>query len=368
MISDIRVGSPDSDRGPPTAIPEEMRSPNPYEIERSPSAASMYSVGGTRKGFNFSRPTLSNKPSVDSLHRPTIEIPSRNLPQDHEEAVQTPTSPGEGGEEPAQTYLYAKFDLPRGRALGRNSAIFQDPAGVEQNPANALSSAPGQNDMLAPPQRSQSSSVPNSPRLPPDNSTLKPNAAAAAAAVALPPKSPHVPPSPAASIAPDEHLKMGIDLHEKGSLNESTYHLRCAARGGHPTGMLLYALACRHGWGMRPNQREGVEWLKKVTQLASSEVADDENGISNMPFMEKQGRRNQFALSIYELGVSHLNGWGTEMDKGLALNCFEIAGSKWAHLCVLYALLLIIPQNGEIQMRSLRPAFATQTASARRRI
>jgi TPR repeat protein len=129
-------------------------------------------------------------------------------------------------------------------------------------------------------------------------------------------------------LTADEHLSKGIELHEKGALQESTYHLRCAAHGGHPTGMLLYALACRHGWGMRPNQREGVEWLKKVTQLASSEVADDEKGVVNVPFIEKQGRRAQFALSIYELGVSHLNGWGTEMDKGLALNCFEIAGSK----------------------------------------
>jgi TPR repeat protein len=326
----------------------------------------MYSVGGTRKAFNFSRPTLSNKPSMDSLHRPTIEIPSRNLPQDHEEAVQTPKSPGEDGDGPAQTYIHAKFDLPRGRALGRNSAIFQDTAEVEQSIATAGSPAPGQNGMLAPPQSSQSSSAPSSPRLPPDSRTLKPNAAAAPA----PPKSPHLPPSPAALIAPDEHLKMGIDLHEKGSLKESTYHLRCAAHGGHPTGMLLYALACRHGWGMRPNQREGVEWLKKVTQLASSEVADDETGITNVPFMEKQGRRNQFALSIYELGVSHLNGWGTEMDKGLALNCFEIAGSKWSLFCVcrMVLFLIIFSQNGEIQMRFLRLAFAMQTASARRRI
>lgn len=80
--------------------------------------------------------------------------------------------------------------------------------------------------------------------------------------------------------------------------------------------------------------------MKKVTQLASSEVADDEIGVVNVPFIEKQGRRAQFALSIYELGVSHLNGWGTEMDKGLALNCFEIAGSTflpsaiWSFCCV----------------------------------
>jgi len=43
--------------------------------------------------------------------------------------------------------------------------------------------------------------------------------------------------------------------------------------------------------------------------------------------LEKKTRKAQFALSIYELGVSHMNGWGIEQDKVLALRCFEIAGS-----------------------------------------
>jgi len=41
----------------------------------------------------------------------------------------------------------------------------------------------------------------------------------------------------------------------------------------------------------------------------------------------KKARRAQFALSVYELGVSHMNGWGIEQDKSLALKCFEIAAS-----------------------------------------
>ena len=44
--------------------------------------------------------------------------------------------------------------------------------------------------------------------------------------------------------------------------------------------------------------------------------------------IERKTRRAQFALSVYELGVSHMNGWGTEQDKVLALRCFEIA-SNW---------------------------------------
>jgi TPR repeat protein len=91
----------------------------------------------------------------------------------------------------------------------------------------------------------------------------------------------------------------------------------------------LYALACRHGWGMRPNQREGVQWLRKAADSAFLEVADDENllkGGHSVDVLEQRIRKAQFALSIYELGVSHMNGWGIEQDKVLALRCFEIAG------------------------------------------
>lgn len=130
-------------------------------------------------------------------------------------------------------------------------------------------------------------------------------------------------------MSPDDHVTKGIECHENGSLQESTYHLRIAAMQNHPTAMLLYALACRHGWGMRPNQREGMQWLRKALDCAMLEVAEDEDSSSATgvrDFHDKKARKAQFALSIYELGVSHLNGWGIEQDRVLALRCFEVAG------------------------------------------
>ncbi|EXJ61165.1 uncharacterized protein A1O5_11957 [Cladophialophora psammophila CBS 110553] len=131
-------------------------------------------------------------------------------------------------------------------------------------------------------------------------------------------------------LSMDEHVAKAIELHQEGELKESTYHLRIAANKGHPTAMLLYALACRHGWGMRANAKEGVQWLRKAVNYAMLEVADDEDPANQKPGVdvnEKKAHRAQFALSIYELGVSHLNGWGVEQDKALALRCFEIAGN-----------------------------------------
>ncbi len=133
-------------------------------------------------------------------------------------------------------------------------------------------------------------------------------------------------------LTAEEHVTKAVQLHEAGSLQESTWHLRHAAKQNHPTGMLLYALACRHGWGMRPNQREGVEWLRRAAESAKLEIADDEGQAKEgktVDVVEHKTRKAQFALSIYELGVSHMNGWGIEQDKALALRCFEIAGCKF---------------------------------------
>ena len=132
------------------------------------------------------------------------------------------------------------------------------------------------------------------------------------------------------SMTSDDHLNKAIELHNHGDLKESTYHLRLAAMQDHPTAMLLYALACRHGWGMRTNPREGVQWLRRAVDAASQEMANDEDprsGKTRRDYHERQSRRAQFALSIYELGISHLRGWGVEKDQSLALRCFEIAGS-----------------------------------------
>jgi TPR repeat protein len=139
-------------------------------------------------------------------------------------------------------------------------------------------------------------------------------------------------PSAPAEVTPEQHLEMGIELHDAGSLQESTYHLRLAARAGHPTAMLLYALACRHGWGMKPNQVEGVSWLQRSVDSAQLEVAEDEDLVQRgdttaVGPVERKTHKAQFALSVYELGVSYMNGWGVTQDRALGLRCFEVAGN-----------------------------------------
>ncbi|TRX98201.1 hypothetical protein FHL15_000846 [Xylaria flabelliformis] len=296
------------------------------------------------------------------------------------------------GGDAAPSYMHSKYSLPRGKSLQRNSAIFHDvespsstsstweapaiPAGNRQTPPSpptrpssassryqdvvimgdpligrpSLERSKLSTEMSAdgepspepsrPPTGDSRPSTDISRGRPLTSATHDQDQARARTPVSVstsdsastikPAKSQHSSAPTAADMTPEEHLAKGIKCHEEGSVKESTYHLRLAALGGDPTGMLLYALACRHGWGMRPNQREGVQWLRKAADIVSAEIADDEDHAKEgktVDFMERKTRKAQFALSIYELGVSHMNGWGIEQDKALALRCFEISGS-----------------------------------------
>ncbi|KAM0332379.1 hypothetical protein ACHAQA_002656 [Verticillium albo-atrum] len=299
------------------------------------------------------------------------------------------------GKSAATSYIYSKYSLPRGKTVQRSLPLenqpqpsfqWEQPAAVPSNAQSIPRGAPP-----SPPTRPSSSSDKNVPDnislakqsfeqgkrsmernalgLQPSPNPSRPStessraseeesrgrsltsplhevarsktavsiATSDSASTVKPAKSLHSIAPSAAEMTADEHLAKGIECHENGSVKESTYHLRHAAKQNHPTGMLLYALACRHGWGMRPNQREGVEWLRKASELVSHEIADDEGQVKqgkHVDVLDRKTRKAQFALAVYELGVSHMNGWGIEQDKALALRCFEIAGS-WGDLDAL---------------------------------
>lgn len=346
-------------------------------VPRSPSICSEISVGGTRlprPAFNFSRPLSRASTSGLSIDYPTRQASSDSQPSFilADDTANTPVSmhsegfPDNSNENgPAPSYVYSKFSLPRGKMLQRNSLIFQDNLPQAQfsweqpipfsNVQTLHGSAPP-----SPPSRPSTSSIrpeyplppfdPGRPSMDPSRPSYergrpstehgprvsrfsedlrRPSSPSAASSSTIKARSQHSL-TPSADMDAEEHVSKAIEFHEAGALTKSTYHLRLAARQNHPTGMLLYALACRHGWGMRPNQKEGVAWLRKAADSASLEIADDEDLEKDgkaVDLLESKTRKAQFALSIYELGVSHMNGWGIEQDKVLALRCFEIAGS-----------------------------------------
>ncbi|KAM5355706.1 hypothetical protein ACJ41O_002352 [Fusarium nematophilum] len=371
------------------AFTSAMTSPAIGSFRRSPSVGSESSAL-PRPSFNFSRPlSRSGTPGMDSPLRQASSDsqPSFILADDsahtpvsmHSEAFLEQQAEDKG----APSYIYSKFSLPRGKTIQRaepseqpTQASYQweqpivPPSNVQRIHADPPPSPPTRpssssaklvpDDVMNPtspltrpsielgkvnsetsaPPMPQLSSNPGKPSVDEARSSedtprgrgrtpVSTTTSDTASTIRPPPTARSVAPT-ASEMSAEEHLAKGIECHENGSLKESTYHLRYAARLNNPTAMLLYALACRHGWGMRANQKEGVEWLRKAAEYASVEIADDEDQMKegkHVDVVERRTRKAQFALSIYELGVSHMNGWGIEQDKSLALRCFEIAGN-----------------------------------------
>lgn len=378
------------------AFTSAMASPAVGSFKRSPSVASDSSALPW-PSFNFSRPlSRAGTPGMESPSRQASSDsqPSFILADD---MVYTPVSMHseafldqqiDDGDRAAPSYIYSKFSLPRGKTIQRaGSSEEQIPQASfqwEQPTVPPSNVRPVQaNPPPSPPTRPASSSAklntedvqnPSNPMSRPSVELRKVNSETSAPPVSHPSPVPdrlsvddarssddsprgrgrtpvsastsdsastiRPPPTPrsvaptASEMSAEEHLAKGIECHENGSLKESTYHLRYAARLNDPTAMLLYALACRHGWGMRANQKEAVDWLRKAAEYASVEIADDEDQVKegkHVDVIERRTRKAQFALSIYELGVSHMNGWGIEQDRSLALRCFEIAGSEYSY-------------------------------------
>ena len=412
--------------------PQSPFSPFYPSMQRSPSMTSEFSMNGSQRRTNFSRPLSSSsnrppqdaRPSFDSRSsfetRPSTELPHRHpsaasvsthpssgMPSRQASSDDTPTlftTPGPVQEtngdyfdgRPTTSYTYRRFDLPRGRTVERNSRgtrdswiqrqftwddeRTQEAQRQEQPPASKQPAPPASiersisEEAVPQPPPPRVASPATSERIPRERQerlgrtralsnanrsrSAEPRSVETATvekAAAIHKSTPSVKTygtessdrtiratsshkkSSSAELTAEEHLEIGIQTHSSGELNKSTYHLRIAAREGSPTGMLLYALACRHGWGMRPNQEEGVRWLKKAIDTSGLEVADVEQTLSaatktskSDPFTEAQERKKrkaQFALAIYELGISYMNGWGCPKDKPLAVRCYEVAGS-----------------------------------------
>ncbi|KAJ6133580.1 hypothetical protein N7471_008795 [Penicillium samsonianum] len=390
---------------------------------RSPSLSSETSGTGTnqlpRPSFNFSRPLSRSSTSLSAPGASTPTEPILGSGSNHmnrrskptplllqlstEDAAAMAAIDGEPSSA-VSSYVYAKYALPRGRFLSRDSVVFaglqtphfeweeplfektpprhsEEPPRMTRTPSptphrqlerspkpHSMHEAPASKPQTPTPMPNfQPQSPPQSPPQPQPQPQLQPRTPKSQR-IPQPPPVPDSPVEPAprpsvestrqtindkdetvssadsastmrpqtataqvtaSGLTADDHVAKGIDCHERGSLSESTYHLRVAAKQDHPTGMLLYALACRHGWGMRSNEKEGVRWLRKAVDSVGLEMLADPDapGASKAKELQK-AYRVQFALSIYELGVSYLNGWGIEQDKSLALRCFEIAG-QW---------------------------------------
>lgn len=318
-----------------------------------------YPPGADPYGPPRRQDSLDYKTFVEDAERAAEEEGSDKIPEMRGPTSFAPrhraTGSGLSGRSgPADTYTYTQYTLPRGRQVDRSSIIFFDgerhrfdleeeqkgitrtnsggtdnsmsPTNVPLSPfavMRASQEAERPSLQLTRPSTGEPSQPPLTPKTPtPGPPTLGRTQSSNSTNSTVRPTT-----SGGNKLSAEEHVNLGIPLHEKGSFAESTYHFRLSAMGGNTTGMLMYALALRHGWGIRANQPEAFNWLRKAARLAQQEMAsaDADPAKPKPDWWESKNMRSKFALMTYELGMSYNNGWGCQEDKALALSYFELA-------------------------------------------
>ncbi|KAJ3325003.1 hypothetical protein HDV06_005592 [Boothiomyces sp. JEL0866] len=115
-------------------------------------------------------------------------------------------------------------------------------------------------------------------------------------------------------IDPTDPLAVGIFYHELNEFEISAYYFSVAAARGHPTGLFLYAISLRHGWGVEKNEKEAFRLLSSVTE---SVVGEED--------FKRMGNASHIPLALYEVGMSFQQGWGVPKDKVKAAYYFQQA-------------------------------------------
>ncbi|KAK9478877.1 hypothetical protein V1514DRAFT_48204 [Lipomyces japonicus] len=171
----------------------------------------------------------------------------------------------------------------------------------------------------------------------------------------------------------EQHVSIGIKLHEDGNLNQSSYHLRKAAEGGNVCGMIFFGLALRHGWGIKINTFEAVHWFREAAKRLSNgrlglHISDSIPGAAqNDDFLNglnlTSESKTQLGLTMYELGISYLNAWGTSKDEMMALACFEV-GAKLGDGDAMYEAGKLWCHNGPGRKKDMFKAAALYRSAA----
>jgi hypothetical protein len=132
-------------------------------------------------------------------------------------------------------------------------------------------------------------------------------------------------------------LHRGIVAHQNNDMTLSAILFeKCAKEnGGCGVGMLMWALALRHGWGCPVDTLKAFGWLQLSIKTLLRELHDSKlekqqhdeiQSLEKPPkdpllnqylISEIKGIKAELLLALYELGQCLMYGWGTHRDKHL---------------------------------------------------
>ncbi|ODV93366.1 hypothetical protein PACTADRAFT_77709 [Pachysolen tannophilus NRRL Y-2460] len=127
------------------------------------------------------------------------------------------------------------------------------------------------------------------------------------------------------TITPEQRVSLAISLKKQGNAEEASYQLKLAANQGNKDAMLLYGLSLRYGYGVRRNEKVSFSWLCKGVDVDSEskdfEFEVDPSTLTTQDFPQKP--LEPLSSTLFEVGKSYINGWGTERDENYGIKFIE---------------------------------------------
>ncbi|KAL7747189.1 hypothetical protein RI367_007400 [Sorochytrium milnesiophthora] len=122
------------------------------------------------------------------------------------------------------------------------------------------------------------------------------------------------------SSTPQEEVQLqrAIALHEEMRLEESTKLFKLVADTmNSPTGMFMYGMALRSGWGCKPDEKLSFEYLSRAAEIA----------LRRADRATQKAATRELTLAIYELGQSFAHGWGVKKCRRTGAFYLQIAAN-----------------------------------------
>ena len=89
--------------------------------------------------------------------------------------------------------------------------------------------------------------------------------------------------APPSYINKQDPLALGIYYHENSRYEWSAYYFSVAASNGDPTGVFLYAISMRHGWGMPQDEARSFRLLSQCTDMYEDLLGKNANIPTHLP-------------------------------------------------------------------------------------
>lgn len=124
----------------------------------------------------------------------------------------------------------------------------------------------------------------------------------------------------------DVNIQEAIRLHESGELEASTGmfgQLADTKGANNALSQVLYGLALRHGWGIKPEPEKAIHYLS----LAASNSASIEQQALESGMKKGGAAKGELVLAIFELANCFRHGWGVKKDAVAARQYYETAAN-----------------------------------------